>query len=138
MSMMFMESIIFPRYPQTSVPSTSLVSSKSNCVFDNNSGAGGKFRHVFSCESNEAKRRFIQEVGSPSVEQLFHDTADLIKAQAHCDIADGNVAVNRANVFAAGFPCTSVSRANKKAKDHRNVVAEVFSYRSPLTQPQSL
>ena len=85
-------------------------------------GDGFTFKHLFGCEKNPMKRRFIRKAHEDSVHMMFGD-AKSFQGQVLKNLVDG-LDVNRDDLFSevvwAGFPCQAASSINKNRWTEQN------------------
>ncbi len=77
--------------------------------------------HVFSCESDKAKQRFIRE-NFPQLRMLFDDVTELGNGRATNVLTETQEEVPRCDIFVAGFVCKSVSMENPNRDDFAGCV----------------
>ena len=78
--------------------------------------------HLWSCESMDWKRRWIQTNMCPS--KIFTDCTTLHQGIAYEDISGKQQTVDPVFVFAAGFSCRSVSLLNMRRREHATCIKE--------------
>ena len=80
------------------------------------------FVHSYSCEKDEKKRMFLQDLFEGELSCLFMDTCDLSKGSAQDVVTRSMRPVPPCTDFFAGFPCTDVSSLNPLAPTSRDVI----------------
>eukprot|EP00974_Lingulodinium_polyedra_P003870 364367-Lingulodinium_polyedra.AAC.1 len=80
------------------------------------------FRHVWSCESDTAKQKFLAMQLQPGL--LFGDFGTVSGTTAYDSISQSDKLIPYATVLFAGFPCTSKSPINNSRAAHATCVQD--------------
>ena len=79
------------------------------------------FRPIFSCERAPEKQAWIREQ-LPDLLYLFSEAGQLAQARAYDELSGDFKHVPAVDILTAGFSCTSRSKANNRAAQHKDCV----------------